>query len=268
MRDKMMRNTITRMILAAAIGMAVGGRGMGTAAFAQSILDQQLGEKQNDAPKPTTPPKADTTPEPNADQKTPARPVAPDMISPSASKAVDDMDLVNKLTGADANKQGGGGDADEMKQMLDRMGQSQTRLVDQDPGAITQETQKRIVNDLDVMIEIARKQQQGGKGQQKQNGKPQDGQKRQQSSGQQQGPHDEGGNQAATDSKARSGSAATPQSNGEDMHQKTPQEWGNLPPRDRDLISNGANEQYLPSYKEMIDRYYQSLAEIGKSKEK
>jgi hypothetical protein len=51
------------------------------------------------------------------------------------------------------------------------------------------------------------------------------------------------------------------------MHVKSPAEWGNLPAKDRDLVSNGANEQYLPSYKEMIDRYYQALAEIGKNRD-
>lgn len=255
----MMRQTMYRMIAAGAIAMMAAA----ISARAQSILDQQLGQKQDQTSKPAAAAKPEG-PGQSGENKEVVKPVAPDMVSPSASKAVDDMDLVNKLTGTDANK---GGDADEMKQMIDRMGQSQTRLVDRDTGAITQETQKRIISDLDVMIDMARKQQQGGKGQQKPDGKQQEGQKRQQSSGQQQSTH-EGGNQAAIDSTPRHGSAATPQSNGEDMHQKNPQEWGNLPPRDRDLISNGANEQYLPSYKEMIDRYYQSLAEIGKSKEK
>lgn len=232
---------------------------LGMAARGQSILDQQLGDKQAGAEKPAEKGKSAAA----GAEKKPEQKMAPEMVSPSASKAVDDMDLVNKLTGTDANGQS---DDDQMKQMLDRMGQSEKRLSAEDPGAVTQETQKRIITDLDVMISMARKQQSQGKS--NQNGKSQPGQQRQMSRGQQQGPSREGGTQAATNSGPRQGSAESPQSNGEDLHQKTPQEWGNLPARDRDLISNGANEQYLPSYKEMIDRYYQALAEMGKSKEK
>jgi hypothetical protein len=237
------------------------------ACFGQSVLDQQLGgggQKPADVKKPEDQPKTDAAPKPDDQRATDNKPVAPDMVSPSAAKAVDDMDLVNKLTGADNDKQS---PDDKMKEMVDRMGQSQSRLSnDKDPGAITQETQKRIITDLDVMIEYARKQQQSGKS--NSDSKQQPGEKRQTSSGQQQGPHQEGGNQAATDSSLPRGPISSAQSNGEDMHQKGPQEWGGLPPRDRDLISNGANEQYLPSYKEMIDRYYQALAEIGKTKER
>ena len=250
---KMMHVSVTKIMAAAVLAslpLAIPVRG-------QSILDQQLGDKQADAPKPAAPAKPDAVKKPDV------KPGTPDMISPSAVKSVDDNDLVNKLTGNDPN---GGSDGDKMKQMIDRMGQSQARLADRDPGAVTQETQKRIITDLDVMIEMARKQQSQGKS--SQNSKSQQGQKRQESSGQQQGPSKEGGNKAATNGGPRRGSAETPQSNGEDLHQKTPQEWGNLPARDRDLISNGASEQYLPSYKELIDRYYQALAEIGRTKDK
>ena len=253
---KMIRINAARMMTAGALTLLP----LTLPAHAQNILDQQLGQKQGDAAAPTEAPKPDAPP---AEKKPDQKPVAPDMVSPSAAKAVDDMDLVNKLTGADAN---GKSDDDKMKQMIDRMGQSQSRLTERDPGAVTQETQKRIITDLDVMIEMARKQQSQGK--QNQQSKSQPGQQRQMSRGQQQGPSQPGGNQAATNSGPRRGTPEAAQSNGEDLHQKTPQEWGNLPARDRDLISNGASEQYLPSYKEMIDRYYQALAEIGKSKDK
>ncbi len=87
------------------------------------------------------------------------------------------------------------------------------------------------------------------------------------SQGQKQGPS-KPGSTAAKDSQLSTGPIETAQSNGESLRQKGPSEWGNLPPKDRDLISNGVNEQYLPAYKEMIDRYYQALAEMGKSKDK
>ena len=43
-------------------------------------------------------------------------------------------------------------------------------------------------------------------------------------------------------------------------------EFGDLPARDRDLVAHGANEEYLSSYRDMIDRYYQALAELGKAR--
>jgi len=260
---KMRRRANIAVVCGAAMAVVLSG----SACFGQSVLDQQLGgdgQKSDDVKKQEDQSKTDAAPKPDDDKATDRKPVAPDMVSPSAARAVDDMDLVNKLTGADNDKQDPN---DTMKQMVDRMGQSQSRLSNnEDPGAITQETQKRILTDLDVMIEYARKQQQSSKP--NPNSKQQPGDKRKMSSGQQQGPHEEGGNQAATDSSLPRGPISAAQSNGEDMHQKGPQEWGNLPPRDRDLISNGANEQYLPSYKEMIDRYYQALAEIGKTKDR
>jgi hypothetical protein len=242
-------------ILAAAVVMACGL----TAVTRGDVLDDALGGKDVQGPK-----QASVKPDQKAEQK-PTRPNLPEMVSPEAAKTVDDQDLLNKLTGkADV----AGGDAKDiegkMKEVTERMGQAETRLArERDPGLVTQETQRRIMTDLDVMIEYAREQEKKGGGQ----GKPQDskpGQQKQKSSGQQQGPGQTGGNQAATDSNLRPGNAETPQANDTDIHQ-TGTNWGDLPPRDRDLVAHGAKEHYLPEYKEMINKYYQALAELGKA---
>jgi hypothetical protein len=248
----------TRVLMAAAV-LTVG---LASVLRAQGLLDQQLG--------PATPPaaRADTTAPaapPAASQPTPApRASAPppgaDIISPEAVKKVDDDELLNQLlqpgTPPDPNavKQ-------RLKDMVTRM-QDTTRLLSdkKDPGEVTQETQRRIISDLDVMIELARRQQQSGSSL----GSPQiqPGQQRQPS--QQQGPKSDNGSQAATHELLPRGGYADPVTG--DMRNHDPANWGGLPPRDRDQISHGANEEYLSAYKELIDRYYQALAEMGRTR--
>jgi len=240
-------------------------------ASAQGLLDQQLGPTPAPTARPDAARPADAkpnaekpaTPAPTADRVSPATPNSNDIISPDAVRRVDDADLINKLTKPDDGKPNANEVAEKMKDMLDRMGQSETRLTQKDPGEVTQETQRRILTDLDVLIEFARQQQQSGGGQsQPQQGQPGEG--RQYSQGNQNG-RNQGGNTAA-------GSSFLPGNNqqsarpGEDIRSRGPEEWGKLRPRERDLISHGANEEYLSSYKDMIERYYQALAELGKKK--
>jgi hypothetical protein len=241
---------IIAVLAAASVGCVVASR----QTLAEGILDQQLGPNAPDAkPAPAT--------------NLPATPPAPAPINPSAAKAVDDDDLIKQLTNPNAApKDTGPNPTQELKEVLDRMADSQTRLTGKDPGAVTQESQRRIVTDLDTVIEYVRKQEQQPQSNSK--SKPQPGDKRQQSQGQKQGNQQQPGNHAAQDSQLTNGTVEAPQSNGESLRNKGPSEWGNLPPKDRDLISNGVNEQYLPAYKDMIDRYYQALAEVGKTKEK
>jgi len=249
-------NALTKTLLTAAIALAASA----ALAPAQNVLDEGLG---NDTPKkqpapPDPAPAAQKPPEPK-----PTRPKMPDLVSPEAAKTVDDADLVKKLTNDAPDDP-----ADKMKEVMDRMGQVQTRLAEQkDPGLVTQETQRRIVTDLDVMIELMKKNQQKSSGKPK-DPKPGDGPpQKSESQGQQSGgPPSQamGGDQAAQDSNMRPGSASTPGQNDTDIHQ-TGSQWGNLPPGDRELVAHGANEHYLPEYKDMINKYYQALAEIGKS---
>jgi hypothetical protein len=151
--------------------------------------------------------------------------------------------------------------AQRLHNMVDRMGESATRLTQKDPGQVTQEVQHRIVADLDLMIELARQQQQNSSSSSSQQSQP--GQPRQPGQNQS-GPHGEGGTTAARNESLPHGGYSDPA--GGDLRNHDPANWGGLPPRDRDQISHGANEEYLSSYKDMIDRYYQALAEIGKTK--
>jgi hypothetical protein len=234
-----------------------------SAAQAQGLLDDQLG------PKPPTPATAPAT---QAALKPEAKPETPkpgggggDIISPDAAKKVDDDELLKQLLDPSAKP-----DPDAVKQrlkdMVTRMDDATKLLSDKkDPGDVTQETQRRIVADLDVMIELARQQQQQQSSSSSSSQQPQPGQPRQPQPGQpQQGPKGEGGSQAATNEQLPRGGYADPTR--ADMRNRDPANWGGLPPRDRDQISAGANEEALAAYKDMIDRYYQALAEMGRTR--
>jgi hypothetical protein len=187
------------------------------------------------------------------DDKTPA-------INPDAAKAVDDQDLTAKLTGQQPDAQGPEKMLDEVVQ---RMDDSAQRLKGSDPGAVTQETQRRIVMNLDSLIELVQQQQQ----QQQQSSSQSKGQGQQRQQNQQgnpgQGPHQDGGNSAAQQSSIPGGGVQDAQSNGQDITERG-KEWGNLPERDRDLIVNGAKEEPLPAYRDAVQRYYKALADINK----
>jgi len=231
-------------------------------AFGQGLLDNALGGKPAAAaPKQEEPKPAAATPD--AKPKPPTETAGGAAIdNPSAVKKVDEDELLAQLMkpGAKVDPQAV---QERLKNMVERMGESADRLKEKDPGDVTQEVQRRIVADLDLMIELARQQQQGGGSSQKPDDQQQQGQQRTQSQAQR-GPHSEGGSTAAQDESLPRGGhddAVMGQ-----MRNHDPANWGGLPPRDRDQISHGANEEYLSSYKGMIDRYYQALAEIGKTR--
>ena len=194
-----------------------------------------------------------------------ARPNMPDLVSPDAAKQLDDQDLLNKLTGqGNAGAEGGGDPAAKMNQIMERMGQSHDRLAkEKDTGLTTQEIQSRIMIDIDSMIDILKKQQSQSKSQSK--SQPKDADQRQQSQQQQQQNQasQSQGNQAAQESQMPGGGITNPNGTGELREDRL--NWGELPAKDRDLVANGTKEKFLPEYQDMIKRYYEALAELGKS---
>jgi hypothetical protein len=254
--------------MAAVLGGALGA--MGSLGYGQAadggLLDQQLGDKpaNNAAPADSAKPGTGNTVAPvakPADAKPAGAAAGPEntIISPEAAKKVDDQELINQLTKPNADKPSPQQAAAQMKAMIERMGDSQHKLKDEkDPGEVTQETQRRIVMDLDTLIELAKQMQSSGSS--SSSGQPQDGQQRQQS----QNNGGQGGNFANTSERLPGGGAADAATG--DMRNHDPASWGSLPPRDRDQVANGANEEYLPAYKQQIERYYQGLAEMAKPK--
>lgn len=250
-----MTKNLTLAALAAAIAFSLP-------AFAQGVLDEAL----NDGPAPApAPAKVDEPkPAPAAKPDPKKAPVQDAIISPDAATAVDNKDLTEDLIGQGGEKAGPEKMFDEV---LERMSTSADRLKEKDPGLETQETQRRIVMNLDTLIEIAKKQQQQKSS--SSSSSSGEGQKRQQNKGQRPQPgsgQGEGGNQAASSSQLRGGSADAAQSNGQDIREKG-LEWGKLPDRERDLIAKFSNEKTVPAYEEATRKFYEALAEIGRKRQ-
>ena len=149
----------------------------------------------------------------------------------------------------------------------DRMARSRQRLaLNNDPGKITQEIQKRIQIDLDNLIKLAQAQQAQAKpGQGQQPGdkpKPQPGQPQpgpqQVAKGQE---HREQGLTPAQQSTLTQG--GPPQVDiSQDIKEKIEQ-WGKMHPRDRDAVLEGASEKINPKYQKLVEDYFKSLSEKG-----
>ncbi|MEI7766599.1 MAG: hypothetical protein WCJ97_04075 [Phycisphaerae bacterium] len=187
-------------------------------------------------------------------------------LNPEEAMKVDKEDLTNNLLNREEETK------DPMKileRMLKRMDKSADQLSSKtDPGSQTQEIQRRIDGDLAMAIELVRQQQQKQQ-QQQQSESKEEAQKKQQSQQQSQGQGkspspDPQGNQAAQESKLPPGSPGAFQANGQNIKEGR-QEWGNLPQRERELIVNGAGEEILPSYRDMVQKYYRALAEVNKT---
>ena len=189
-----------------------------------------------------------------------------DQLPEEAKKEdVEDQELENQLL----NAKGGDDPAvGGIKLTGDRMARSRQRLaLNDDPGKITQEIQKRILKDLDDLIEQARAQQAQAKPGQ---GQPQKGDKpgQQPQPGQQQGPqqvakrnqqHAETGSTPAQDSTFTQG--GNPQVElGQDI-KEIREAWAKLHPRDRAAVLEGGSEKVNPKYQKMVEDYFKSLSD-------
>jgi hypothetical protein len=184
-----------------------------------------------------------------------------DQLPEEAKKgAVEDQELDNQLLNQKLTE-----DQTEntIKLTGDRMARSRQRLaLNNDPGEITQEIQKRIVIDLDGLIEQARNQQaQMRPGQRPQRGnqgqQPQPGQGNR---GQQQianGQRRENGQNPAQESVLAPG--GQPQVDISQQIKQEMREWASLHPRDRQAIVEGEQEKVNPKYQKLVDDYYKTL---------
>jgi hypothetical protein len=146
----------------------------------------------------------------------------------------------------------------------DRMARVRQRLaLNDDPGKTTQIIEDRIVTDLDILIDQARRQQAqtrnsppkpGQQQQQQQQQQPSDAQAQNQGQ-QQQNNRANNPAQQSTLKPGQDGTADTTTSIRESM-----QEWGGVTPRTRAAVIEGGGETIIEPYKKLIDDYYKSLA--------
>jgi hypothetical protein len=211
----------------------------------RSLLDNML--KQN------TGGKEGLKPEPDPKDKLPEE---------AGKEAVENQEIEQELLGGDPKAQK---ETKQLNRVGDRMARSRQRLaLDNDPGKVTQEIQKRIVIDIDDMIKQAQQTMAQGDpkpGQKPGQPQPQPGQQpgQQQANGQ---PQQNNAQQSAQNSTVSQAGKANP-----DLSQKineTAREWGNISPRARDAVIEGATEQIPKKYEKLINDYYRGVSTGGK----
>jgi hypothetical protein len=153
----------------------------------------------------------------------------------------------------------------QLNRVGDRMARSRQRLaLDNDPGKITQEIQKRIIVDLDDMIKQA--QQTMAQGQPKPGQKP--GQPQQQPGQQQAGQQQAGNSQQNNAQQAAQNSTVSqgvkPNADLSQKINESAREWGAISPRARDAVIEGATEQIPKKYEKLINDYYRGVSTGGK----
>jgi hypothetical protein len=193
--------------------------------------------------------------------KLPPEPDNRDQLPEEANKGkVEDQELDNQLLN---QKLADDQTENDIKLTADRMARSRQRLaLNNDPGKVTQEIQKRISMDLDKLIQQAQNQQAQMRPGQRQPGQrpgqqPQPGQQRGQqqiAQGQQRQ-----GQTPAQQSVLREGAAPIVDISKEIIENR--QEWAKLHPRLREAVVEGENEKVNPKYLKLVEDYFKSLSQ-------
>lgn len=165
-----------------------------------------------------------------------------------------DEQLVKKLLGGESSV------LDTVQTTVADMDQAAKRLNDSaDAGRQTQHLQKKIVDDIDQLIEQARRNRTGGSPSQANRRPPE-----RRTPGRRPGTDGKGTGSAAR--PATSDSSASGDSSKEASKQRPSDKaelsrgWGFLPQREREEISQGFDEKFHEKYRDEIIRYYQDLA--------
>lgn len=161
-----------------------------------------------------------------------------------------DRELIQDLTeGEDI----GAEKENPLKELAERMKQSQQRIRGRDTSEETQTLQRDISDRLAQLIEQAQKQSKSGGGESKSgSGK----------AGNQSGA--DGGNPTpgpASESTQRVDRSETVERGSADVHDVIRRVWGHLPDKMREQMQNSLDDQFLPKYEKLIEDYYQRLAE-------
>ncbi len=160
--------------------------------------------------------------------------------------------LIRKTKGQD--------DGDVMSRIIDHMARAGERLADTfDPGDATQQIQKEALRDLDLAIKQAKQNMRASRSASAQN---------REKRGEGQTSDDAEGDDAEGRSDSGSGDEGSAGLGGDievgkdggTMSERR-RHWGHLPPRDRDAMIQGVDDEYLEKYRRQIERYYQTLAD-------
>ena len=191
---------------------------------------------------------------------------------------LDDRDLLDDLLGDAARPEpeadgedppAAAGDDDAVRRLGDYSARSRQRLdVKDDPGPVTQAVQGRILTAIDDLIEQAKQQSQ--QQQQQAGGQPQPGQQpgQPQPGGEQAnaGGQQPGGAQAGVQQQPGSQAGEGTGPPGQEANlggelDETLANWGQLTPRQREAITEGAAAKPLDVYRRLTDAFYQRLGD-------
>jgi len=168
-------------------------------------------------------------------------------------------------------------DEDPLERAIGNMRQAERRISARDIGEETQSLQRRIIDDLDQLIELAKRQSgsrrpPSGDSQPKDES-PQDASKPEQSAGQESagGEGSTAQGQGATQQESDQASQSTDRSDRAESiqidiatrNQLINEIWGHLPPALRQRLLNIREEKYLPKYGDLVRQYFEALAEQG-----
>jgi hypothetical protein len=187
-----------------------------------------------------------------------------------AAEAVDNKELQDDLIGDGKADKPGKPPAraeHDLNLVGDRMARSRQRLaMNSDPGPVTQEIQKRILDNLDDLIEEARKKEAKAQNQPPKPGgdpsqakKPGDQQQPQNADakGQQQKPADA---QAKARGDSSGGGDGQPGDPAADIAKQEAKMWGDPSPRQRQAVIETQGEKVLDKYQKLVDDYYRTLS--------
>jgi hypothetical protein len=180
----------------------------------------------------------------------------------ASSQDIDNSELQQDLLKGDGKPA-----ADPSTGVIDHVGQRMARsrqrlALDHDPGTTTQEIQKRIVLDLDSLIDQAREQEAESKPQPGQQGQPSQAQPADAQANAQ--PQNSQSGQTAQAGHTPAGQSTpghdVPVSNAPiaDITQSL-KEWGGISERKRNAISEASSEKPIQKFKDFIQEYYQAL---------
>lgn len=191
----------------------------------------------------------------------PAESTEPTMTQPG-SEATDEVSQTEELLESVDEVLNVDDAADVFEQAVDEMDRVSRRLGRSfDAGVETQRMQESILRKLDQVIKAAKQQNSGADGSSGgQREQDQGAEQLARQAGQGQDGQPQGTGRQASSGAAGSTAPIEPENQDAAIEQLR-KEWGVLPPRVREELSDGLRERFSPLYRRMTEAYYKALAE-------
>jgi hypothetical protein len=160
-------------------------------------------------------------------------------------------------------------EVDRLERAIEGMRSAQKRIGASDTSSQTQKIQERVVQDLEGLLALLKKQQSRQSSSQQNSNQKQDDQKNQRQkmekgrndpqNSKSQG--DRRNDDKSADSQERTDAARAKAAEDARRAQMLKDVWGHLPPHVREAIRNALRDNYLPKYDDLVKKYYEALAE-------